>query len=694
MPSTAYTNRLVREKSPYLLQHAHNPVDWYPWGDEAFDKARREDKIVLLSIGYSTCHWCHVMERESFEDPQVAAVINTLTVPIKVDREERPDLDQVYMTVCQALTGSGGWPLTVLLTPEGKPFFAGTYFPKQSVPGRIGLVDLLHRAAALWQEDPDRVRRSAGEIVDKLRAASAAPGEESPLSEALFDRAEEAFRDRFDAARGGFGPAPKFPTPHNLTFLLRHTRRSGRPEGRRMARETLAAMRRGGVFDQVGFGFHRYATDAGWLLPHFEKMLYDQAGLALAYLEAYQATGELAHARTAREIFTYVRRDLTDPGGAFYSAEDADSEGVEGKFYVWTRAEILEALGPEDGELFCRLFGVREEGNFRDEATGAPTGANVLHLPRPLEAWAPEVGRSAEALEAFVEAARRRLFDRRQARVRPHRDDKILTGWNGLMISALAHGARVLGEPGYAEAAEAAAAFLLGPLRPQGRLRRRFRDGEAAVDAFAEDYAFLVRGLLDLYGATFAAEHLERALELAEELVDRFWDEEAGGLYDTAADAESLILRPKGIYDGAVPSANSAALEGFARLGLLTGDPRWADRARALAQTFAAQVAAYPAAFCQFLQGLGYLLGPTREVVLVGDPASREVRGFLQVLRESYFPETTVLAVPPGDAARLRRLAPFTEGMELVEGRPAAYVCRGFACGRPVTEVDELRDAL
>ncbi len=400
MLDSRHTNRLSREKSPYLLQHAHNPVDWFPWGDEAFAEARARNKLVFLSIGYSTCHWCHVMERESFEDREVAAVLNTLSVPVKVDREERPDVDHVYMAVCQALNGSGGWPLTVLLTPDRVPFFAGTYFPKHSRHGRIGVVELVRQAAALWEQDPERVRRSGQEIVERLRSAGDPIGQPGSLSPDLAAAATTLFREQFDPTHGGFGPAPKFPTPHNLVFLLRRHRRTGDPEALRMAETTLEAMRRGGIFDQVGLGFHRYSTDARWLLPHFEKMLYDQAGLAVAYLEAHQATGRPNYAQTAREIFTYVLRDLTSPEGAFYSAEDADSEGVEGKFYVWTRREVLELLGREEGELTCRVFGISEGGNFRDEATGEATGANIPHRDRPLEAWAQARGDAPEALRA------------------------------------------------------------------------------------------------------------------------------------------------------------------------------------------------------------------------------------------------------------------------------------------------------
>ncbi|MFU8858021.1 MAG: thioredoxin domain-containing protein [Deferrisomatales bacterium] len=685
MPAQRHTNRLSREKSPYLLQHAHNPVDWYPWGEEAFARARAENKLVFLSIGYSTCHWCHVMERESFEDLEVAAVLNTLTVPVKVDREERPDVDQVHMAVCQALNGSGGWPLTVLLTPDRVPFFAGTYFPKHTRQGRIGVVELVRQAAALWVQDPERVRQSGHQLLGALENDPGSAHGKAPLSPDLLAQATGLFRRQFDPVRGGFGPPPKFPTPHNLVFLLRRHRRTGDPEALRMAEVTLDAMRRGGLFDQVGLGFHRYSTDDRWLLPHFEKMLYDQAGLALAYLEAHRATGSQLYAQTAREVFAYVLRDLASPEGAFYCAEDADSEGVEGKFYVWSRREVLEVLGEDDGELYARVFGITEEGNFRDEATGERSGANIPHLERPLEEW-------SQPLRRRLEDARRRLFARRETRIRPHRDDKVLTAWNGLMVSALSRGAWGLGDAGYAHAAGRAVDFIRERMYRDGRLLRRFREGEAAVPGFAEDYAFLARGCLDLYGATFETTRLRQALGLAEDLL-RLFDDGAGGLYDTGADAEELVLRPREVYDGATPSGNSVALELFARLGLLTGDSRWTSRAHALGEAFGSRVAQYPAAFTQFLAGAAFLLEPTREVVVAGGVGDPGTAALLDAVRGVYAPETTLL-LASGQAADLHPLSPLTAPMAPVGGRAAAYVCQDFACREPLTDPQELAELL
>ncbi len=688
-------NRLGRESSPYLLQHADNPVDWYPWGDEAFARARRERKIVFLSIGYATCHWCHVMERESFEDREVADVLNRLTVPVKVDREERPDVDQVYMAVCQALTGSGGWPLTILLTPDRLPFFAGTYLPKRSRGGRVGVIELVQRAAALWAEDPDRVRRSAGDVVANLRragAGSADPGEPDPD---LLTAATDELAARFDPVHGGFGPAPKFPTPHNLVFLLRRTRRTGDPAPARMAVGTLRAMARGGIHDHLGGGFHRYATDPEWLLPHFEKMLYDQAGLLAAYTEAYGLVRAPDLAATARDVAGYVLRDLADPAGGFHSAEDADSEGEEGRYYVWTRDEILEVLGPGDGDRFCRVYGVAADGNFLDEAARRRTGANVLHLARPLDAWAREMGAGTAELEEVLARDRERLYSARTRRVRPLRDDKVLAGWNGLMISALARTGAVLGEPGYVAAAGRAADFVLARLRPEGRLLRRYRAGRATIPAAAEDAAFLVRALLDLYAATFDPSRLAAAVDVAGELVDRFWDGADGGLFDTAHDGDELVWRPREVYDGAMPSANSVAVEALARLGLLTGDPVWTDRAWATARAFAGRVRSYPAGFTAYLTGLAVLVEPTREVVIAGQPGHDDTGALVAAVRRVYAPEAAAVLAPPGEAGgAIRDLAPFVAGMTPVGGQAAAYLCQNATCQAPLVEPGALAAAL
>lgn len=696
----ARRNRLAREKSPYLLQHATNPVDWYPWGPEAFEKARREDKPVFLSIGYSTCHWCHVMAHESFEDDEVAAVLNRHFVSIKVDREERPEIDQIYMGVCVGMTGAGGWPLTVVMTPDQRPFFAGTYFPKRGRWGRPGLIEILERLAAAWKEDRDAVLSSAEEVARYVREQShATPGE--GLDEATLAEAQAALAARFDARHGGFGGAPKFPTPHTLSFLLRRWARTRNPQALEMAERTLETMAAGGIHDHLGGGFHRYATDAAWRVPHFEKMLYDQALLAIAYLEAYAATGKPHYARTARGVLDYVLRDLADPAGGFHSAEDADSEGLEGKFYLWRPEEIHTLLGPEDGALFCRRYGVTPEGNFDPPvgADGAPHGParhSILHEAEPLAAVARAAGLAQEEAERRLSAARRTLLEARGARVRPHKDDKILADWNGLMIAALALAGRTLDAPAYTAAAERAADFCLARLRrADGRLLHRFRDGEAAIPAFLDDHAFLAWGLVELYETTFDPARLAAAVGLAEEMERLFRDDASGGFFLTGADAETLLARPREVHDGACPSGNSAAAAVLLRLAHLTGRVAWDDAARRLFAAFADAVERAPAAHTHLLTALDFAAGPVREVVIAGDPADPTTRQMVAAAREGFRPRQVTLLKPPGSAGEaLARLAPFTTAQGSRGGRPAAYVCEGFACREPAADADALRALL
>jgi uncharacterized protein YyaL (SSP411 family) len=721
-------NRLVFEASPYLLQHAANPVDWYPWGEAAFERARAEDRPVFLSIGYATCHWCHVMERESFEDPEVAGLLNRLFVPVKVDREERPDLDQVYMTVTQGLTGSGGWPMTVVLTPERRPFFAGTYFPKEGRAGRPGLLELLPHLAGLWRQQREQVETSAAEITGWLQRTAdpaAGPGSgEGGLSPDLLDEAYRELAARFDARWGGFGERPKFPTPHQLTFLLRFGRRHREPHAVTMALRTLDALAAGGIHDHLGGGFHRYATDREWLVPHFEKMLYDQALLADAFLEAYEGTGEARYADLARDIFGYVTRDLALPGGGFAGAEDADSEGVEGKFYLWTAAGIRAVLGDE-ADRFLEAYGCTGEGNYRDEASGRRTGENILHRPFPAEgdlapgpgrngAFAPfgpapgdPARRSAEIHGSAPDdpasrlaAARARLLEARARWVRPLRDDKVLTDWNGLMIAALARGGRVLGEPCWTEAAQGAADFLWEHLRdPGGRLLRRWRAGRAGLAAVLDDHAFLAWGLLELYRSTFEVRRLAWALELAGEMERRFWDEEGGGFHLTASDAEPLPARGKEIYDGALPSGNAVAAAVLVRLARLTGRSGFEERAERLLRAFARPVTEHPSAHTALLQVYDRLRAPSREVVLVGRPGAPDTEALREVLDTGAWPDTEVVFRPlAGEndpvAEPVLELAPFVRPYGIVDGRAAAYVCRDHLCHAPVTRPEELRARL
>ena len=541
-------NRLVFEKSPYLLQHAKNPVDWYAWEEEAFRRAEMEDKPIFLSIGYATCHWCHVMAHESFEDVEVARLLNEAFVCIKVDREERPDIDQIYMSVCQVMTQRGGWPLTIIMAPNKSPFFAATYIPKFGRYHMIGMMDLIPRISELWKGEREKLLENGDHIVSFLKQASLEVSGED-LDESVLDRAYEELKVRFDEVHGGFGSAPKFPTPHNLVFLLRYYQRSNEHFALEMVERTLQEMRLGGMFDHVGFGFHRYSTDSKWFLPHFEKMLYDQALLAQAYVTAFQITEKKEYRQTANEIFTYVLRDMVSPEGGFYSAEDADSEGEEGLFYLWRPEEFEEILG-EDAELFCKLFDVESGGNYAEEASGKGTGLSILHLRKSFAEWTKECEISECELKESWEKARQKLFAFRKKRIHPLKDDKILTDWNGLMIAALAKASYVLENPLYLEKAEKAADFIWERLRDEkGDLLKRYRLGESGLSAHLDDYAFLTWGFLELYEASFEIKHLERALEVNEKMLNKFWDQENGGFF-FSADSPDLLVRNKQIYDG------------------------------------------------------------------------------------------------------------------------------------------------
>ena len=684
-------NRLIHEQSPYLLRHAHNPVDWYPWGEEAFSRAREEGRPVFLSIGYSACHWCHVMEEESFADPQVANLLNDVFVCIKVDREERPDIDQVYMAAAHALTGTGGWPLTIFMTADQKPFFAASYIPRESRYGMTGLLDLIPRISRIWQGQKQELESAGERVLEALRDATrTAPGE-SELPEEVLDEAYDAFLRIFDGEHGGFGDAPRFPTPHNLIFLLRYGNRTGKGAAYSMVEKTLHAMRQGGIFDQVGWGFHRYSTDAEWFVPHFEKMLYDQALLAMAYTEAYLATGREEFARTAREVIAYVLRDLTDPGGGFYSAQDADSEGEEGKFYVWTKDEILRVLGEEDGERFSRIFGVTEPGNYRERPGGKRTGRNILRLRRPLASWAHEFSTSEEDLAWFVEGARQKLFAAREERVRPAKDDKILTDWNALMIAALAKAARAFDDPGYLAAAEKATAFVLtGLRRPDGRLLHRYRNGEAGLPATLDDYAFMIRALIEVYEASFAPRYLKTAVELARDLVAHYRDCDHGGFFFTPDDVATPV-RQKPVYDGAIPSGNSAAMYALFTLGRMTANLELEETAGRMRRVFAGTVRAAPAAHAHFLTGLEFMLGPNFEVIVSGRRDAADTRAMVGALRSHYAPDAVVIFRPSDEESpEIVEIAGFTRDIVAVEGRATAYVCTNYACDIPTTDPDEM----
>ena len=684
-----HSNRLLNEKSPYLLQHAHNPVDWYSWSEDAFKKAREENKPIFLSIGYATCHWCHVMEKESFEDTEAARYLNDTFICIKVDREERPDIDAVYMAACQMLTGSGGWPLTIFMTPDKKPFFAGTYIPKENRFGRPGLMELCRSVRAMWTSEKEKILNTSGSISENLgKAFDFIPGKD--LDDSILEKAYRQFEQSFDARFGGFGSAPKFPTPHQLLFLLRYHHRTENRKALEMVEKTLAGMRLGGIWDHVGYGFHRYSTDKAWLVPHFEKMLYDQALIAQAFLETYQITENPFYADTAREIFTYVLRDMTAAEGAFFAAEDADSEGEEGKFYVWSIGEYREVLG-EDAALFEPIYNLSSEGNFLDEATGRKAGTNILHLNKSLDAWKTESGGGMEEIGRRWNGGRRKLFDKRERRVHPLKDDKILTSWNGLMIAALAMGARVLDEPGYAKAAERAARFILDNLRKKdGRLFHRYREGEVAIQAHADDYAYLILGLLELYAATFDPDFLEQAAILQKQMVDDFWDESNGGFYFTAKGAEDLPVRPKELYDGALPSANSVSLFNLLRLSRLTGDPVWEKKGAELTRAFSGSVNRQPMAVTYFLTGFDFAVGQGREVVIAGEPDAADTKKMLAAINKAFSPHRIVMLKSRKHADKLSRIAAFTDGLQLIEGRATAHMCKNFSCTESTTDFETM----
>ncbi len=689
METMMISNRLINEKSPYLLQHAHNPVDWHPWSDKAFERARTDDKPIFLSIGYATCHWCHVMEKESFEDSEAAQALNDAFICIKVDREERPDIDAVYMAACQMLTGSGGWPLTIFMTPDRIPFFAATYIPKENRFGRPGLMDLCRRVKMMWNGERAKVMDSAGSISAHLdKAFGFVPDRD--LAESVLDTAFRQFEQRFDARFGGFGSAPKFPSPHQLLFLLRYYFRSKSDKALEMVQKTLTAMRLGGVWDHVGFGFHRYSTDREWLLPHFEKMLYDQALIAQAFLETYQITQEPFYRDTAKEIFTYVLRDMTADAGPFFAAEDADSEGEEGKFYVWSQEEFQTVLGDEAAP-YERMFNVAPEGNFFDEATQRKTGTNILHLDRSMDEWSKETGVDRKEIHNQWERVRKKLFDHRERRVHPLKDDKVLTSWNGLMIAALALGARILDEPAYAEAAERAARFILNTLRKEdGRLFHRYREEESAVEAHADDYAYLILGLLELYAATYDPYFLEQVVLLQKQMLIDFWDDASGGFYLTAEGAKELPVRPKELYDGASPSANSVSFLNLLRLSRLTGDPDWEKRASELMRAFAGTVKKQPTAFAYFLMGVDFALSQGREVVIAGEPDDTDTRKMISAINTSFSPHKVVMLKSKKHAERLSRIAGFTDGLQIVEGKATAHVCKNFSCTESTTDFETM----
>ena len=687
-------NRLALEKSPYLLQHANNPVDWYPWGDEAFQKAAREDKPVFLSIGYSTCHWCHVMERESFENESLARVLNEHYVAIKVDREERPDVDRIYMLFVQLSTGSGGWPMSVFLTPDRKPFFGGTYFPPDNRWGRPGFGTVLESLARSWRDDRDRVVQSSTQVLEQLRQHSEVSADSSqPPGREVLDSAYLAFRRSFDSKLGGFGAAPKFPRPSTLNFLLRYGVNQSEEDAIRMVATTLTEMAKGGMKDQLGGGFHRYSVDERWFVPHFEKMLYDQGQLAMSYLEAYQVTGDQTFAEVAREILSYVQRDLMHPGGGFYSAEDADSvidprhphEKGEGAFYIWSWTELVDALGMRDATIFGARYGVEQRGNVDEDPQGEFTGRNILYQAMSVEEVAGRYQTTTSEVQTLLDRSSKALLKLRAARVRPHLDDKVLTGWNALMISAFAKAAQVLGDSDYAQVARRATDFLHTHLwREEGSLLlRRFREGESAVDGFLDDYALLTLALLDLYETTFDPSDFHWAVTLAQLAIERFADPQNGGFFSTAAAQGDLVLRLKDDYDGAEPSGNSVMTIALLRIARMNGNEHFREAAEKSLQAFASRLRSQGTAVPQMLVAHGLAWAKPMEIVLAGPLPDQRMNEMLAAIHARFLPNAVVMRAPE---------AP--QPMPALNGAPTAYVCENYACNQPVCSATELENLL
>ncbi|AKB17794.1 hypothetical protein MSWHS_0931 [Methanosarcina sp. WWM596] len=665
-------------------------MDWYPWGEEAFEKARKENKPVFLSIGYSTCHWCHVMAHESFEDEEIARLMNETFVSIKVDREERPDIDNIYMTVCQIILGRGGWPLSIIMTPGKKPFFAGTYIPKKSRFNQTGMLELVPRIKEIWNQQHEDVLDSAEKITSTIQnmiVESAGEG----LGKEIIEEAYEELLESFDTEYGGFGGAPKFPTPHKISFLLRYWKRSGNPEALHIAEHTLDNMRSGGIYDHLGSGFHRYSTDNMWLLPHFEKMLYDQALTAIAYTEAYQVTGKDLYKETAEGILDYVLRDLTSPEGGFYCGEDADVEGEEGKYYLWTIEEVRSILGPDDSELITKMFNLKRGGNFEEEIRGRKTETNLFYMVLSPDSLATELEIPVEEVENRVQCAREKLLAARYERKRPSMDDKILTDWNGLMIAAFAKGFQVFRKQKYLKAAEKAADFIMETLySPGNRLLHRYRDGAAGISGTSDDYAFLIHGLLELYEADFQLRYLKAAVSLNNELFEHFWDPVSGGLYFTANDSEALIFRKKEFTDAAIPSGNSVEMLNLLRLSRIIADPELEGTADRLERAFSDMIKKAPSGYTQFLSSLDFRLGPSYEVIISGKRESPDTVHMLEELWSHFVPNKVLVFRPEGENPEIAGLAEYTTEQLPIEGKATAYVCQNYECQLPTTETSEM----
>ncbi|WP_181348591.1 thioredoxin domain-containing protein [Thalassobacillus sp. CUG 92003] len=672
------SNKLITEQSPYLQQHAYNPVQWFPWGEEAFEKAEREDKPIFLSIGYSTCHWCHVMAHESFEDEETAAKLNERFVPIKVDREERPDIDSIYMTVCQMLTQHGGWPLNVFLTPDQKPFYAGTYFPKDRRYGLPSFTDVITQLYDQYKQDPEKITKASNQITEALNKQGEID-KESQLSEENLHQTFAQLANNFDESFGGFGEAPKFPSPHMMMFLFRYNHWMNSKQALHYATHTLASIADGGINDHVGNGFARYSVDEKWLVPHFEKMLYDNALLLFAYTEGYQLTGISRFQEVSEQIVSFIQREMTAEDGGFYSAIDADSEGEEGKYYVWGYDEVMAALGPERGKRFTDVYHVTPEGNFE--------GKNIPHLiGTDLEAWASHYKMRVPELEADLKQSKEDLLNLREQRVYPHVDDKRLNAWNTLMIASLAKAGRTMNERAYTQLAERALAFVEDRLIKDGRLMVRFREGDVKTKGFLDDYAFLTWAYVELYETTYALSYLAKAKRTMNDMIELFWDEEQGGFYFTGHDTVNLIAREKIIFDGAMPSGNSVAAVMLHKLASLTGDLALRDRANEMASTFKREVERYPAGFTMFLQSLIYEEAPKMEVVIIGRQHDAQRQRLLQALQSEFLPHVAILVAK--DPQEFAGIAEFATAYTQLNNETTVYMCENFACQQPTTDIE------
>jgi uncharacterized protein YyaL (SSP411 family) len=676
-----HTNRLINETSPYLLQHAHNPVDWYAWSEEALARSKAEDKPILLSIGYSACHWCHVMEHESFENLEIARLMNENFVCIKVDREERPDLDTIYMNAVQMMTGHGGWPMTMFLTPDLKPFYGGTYYPPEDRRGMPGFPRILMAIADAYKNRREEIHQTGDAITAELsRSNRMAASGEMLTNEILHDSFSSLIKT-FDPNYGGFGHAPKFPPSMTLMFLQRYHLRTGSPEALQMTELTLQKMAAGGMYDHLGGGFARYSVDEYWLVPHFEKMLYDNALLLRVYLYAYQQTQDPLYRDIAEETIEYIIRDMTDRTGAFYSSEDADSEGEEGRFYVWTPKQVMEVLGEEDGQVFCSFFNVTVQGNFEH-------GSSILNAPLSIEEFVRETGRDASEVRRIVSTGRARLFEAREARVRPGRDDKSLAAWNGLMLTAVAEAAAIFGRDDYRVVAIRNAEFIIEHLIRDGRLLRTYKSGQSKLNAYQEDYAYIAEGMLALYEATFDLKYFEVSRMLVDTMIEQFWDDAVGGFFFTSNDHESLITRTKEFFDNATPSGNSVAALVLQQLALLTGDQTYQQLAMTIMRMMKQVIGRYPNAFGYVLCAIDLYLSDCKEIAIIGNPESHEVRELLEEIYRGYLPNKVVAGVRPSGAQNgVPRLL---EGRGLVDGKPAVYVCRNYTCLAPATTPEEL----